>query len=302
MAVPKFYVFLPVVMEVLSDKKVHRSKDIYEFCSKALNLTDDDLLEKISSGQSRFFNRVGWARTYLKKAGLIYSPVRSSFQLTPLGESAIANGCEHINLDFLKNYASYRDFVGDGTQIVGEAETASRESIEEISPHDQLESAIDKINTSLKDELMCEVMKMSSYEFESLIIKLLVKMGYGSMHNSTTQRSVDEGIDGFVSSDRFGFDSIYTQAKQWKHEAKVSRPEIQKFLGALAGQGADKGVFITTSSFSAGAREFVKKQLNHKIVLIDGDELMNLMLEYNLGVSVQSVYELKKIDYDFFND
>ena len=147
-------------------------------------------------------------------------------------------------------------------------------------------------------------MRKDPYFFESLVVKLLQKIGYGTLKNSgkVTKKSNDEGIDGIINQDKLGFDCIYIQAKKWDKDSTVSRPEIQKFVGALAGQGATKGLFITTAKFSDGAREYSQKQHTTKIVLIDGMELAKLMIEYNLGVSVENIYEIKKIDSDFFEE
>lgn len=152
---------------------------------------------------------------------------------------------------------------------------------------------------------MSELLKMSPYDFENLIVRLLIKMGYGTLKQNemaVTPKSGDEGIDGIVSADKFGFDSIYIQAKKWRSDSTVGRPEIQKFLGALAAQGATKGIFITTAHFSKEAIAFAEKQLHQKIVLVDGNQLTELMIEYNLGVSVVETYVVKRVDYDFFND
>ena len=168
-----------------------------------------------------------------------------------------------------------------------------------------LDSAVKKLNASLADDILEEIMKISPYSFEKLVVDLLFKMGYGKAKDNpdaVTQKSGDEGIDGIVSADKFGFDAIYIQAKQWKTDSTVSRPEIQKFLGALAGQGATKGIFITTAQFSKEAKAFANKQLHSKIILVDGQELAALMIEYNLGVSINRVYEVKRIDTDYFNE
>lgn len=146
---------------------------------------------------------------------------------------------------------------------------------------------------------------LCNYYFERLVVRLLIKMGYGPLKlntNAVTKATADEGIDGIITADKFGFDSIYIQAKQWQPETTVGRPEIQKFLGALVGQGASKGVFITTAKFTKGAIEYANKQLSTKIVLIDGKQLANLMVEYKLGVSTIATYEVNRIDYDFFNE
>ena len=152
------------------------------------------------------------------------------------------------------------------------------------SPQERMESALKELDNGLSDDLMEEIIKISSYEFERLVVKLLIKMGYGTMEqnkDAVTRRSNDEGIDGIVSADKFGFDSIYIQAKQWKPDSVVGRPEIQKFLGALAGQGATKGIFITTAQFSKEALDFAKKQLHSKIILVDGKQLTKLMIDYD---------------------
>jgi restriction system protein len=173
------------------------------------------------------------------------------------------------------------------------------------SPQERIESALNELNEELAGDLMTEIMKMTPYEFERLVVKLLIKMGYGKPEenkDAVTAKSGDEGIDGIVSSDKFGFDSIYIQAKQWKNDSTVGRPEIQKFLGALAGQGATKGIFITTAKFSKEAEAFAAKQLHSKIVLVDGERLTKLMIEFDLGVSTVHAYLVKRIDSDFFSD
>lgn len=152
---------------------------------------------------------------------------------------------------------------------------------------------------------MTEITKIAPYEFERLVVQLLIKMGYGSQNlneTAVTKKSGDEGIDGIISADRFGFDTVYVQAKQWKKETSVGRPEIQKFLGALAGQGATKGLFITSAHFSKEAKDFANKNLQSKIVLVDGEEFCSLMIEYDLGVSTVETYKIKRIDTDYFND
>ena len=170
----------------------------------------------------------------------------------------------------------------------------------EQNPQEQMEYSMRQINEALADDLMLEVLKMSPYDFEKLVVQLLKNMGYGEP--IATKKSGDEGIDGLVKADKFGFDTIYVQAKQWNPDSTVSRPEIQKFLGALAGQGASKGLFITTAKYSCEAVQFAQRHLQQKIVLVDGKMLTRLMIEYNLGVSVEMTYEVKRIDYDFFNE
>ena len=240
---------------------------------------------------------------YLKKAGLAVSQKRGHLAITEEGQIAYKNGADKVTREYLYQFESFREFKGRTVNKKGE--TPQKEDGEDESPEEMLDSAVKKLNASLADDILEEIMKISPYSFEKLVVDLLFKMGYGKPKDNpdaVTQKSGDEGIDGIVSADKFGFDAIYIQAKQWKTDSTVSRPEIQKFLGALAGQGATKGIFITTAQFSKEAKAFANKQLHSKIILVDGQELAALMIEYNLGVSINRVYEVKRIDTDYFNE
>lgn len=304
MAVPKYNELMPYVVQALGDGNIHTIKDVVAFCADILHLSEEDRQEMLPSGrQTVLANRVGWAKTYLKKAGLVSIPKKGEYQLTDLGKKAYADGPEKVTLDYLKQFESYNEFAGT-KKSYGEESTVVEEMTTK-SPQDMLDEAINQMNASLADDLMAEVMRISPYDFERLVVRLLIKMGYGPLKlnaEAVTKESGDEGIDGIVTADKFGFDSVYIQAKQWKPDATVSRPEIQKFLGALVGQGATKGLFITTSKFTKGAIEYANKQFTTKIVLVDGEQLANLMIEYNLGVSTVETYEVKRVDYDFFNE
>lgn len=294
---------MPSFIRCLGDGEVHTSKEIIEFCADELKLSDADRAETLSSGQRTLNNRVGWARTYLKKAGLIQSPKRGSFCLTDEGQKAFQKGADCVTLDYLKQYASFCAFFGKLYVKTNKADDDT--DVQSQSPQEQIEDALNELNEELASDLMTEIMKISPYEFERLVVKLLIKMGYGKPEENkeaVTVKSGDEGIDGVVSSDKFGFDSIYIQAKQWKTDNTVGRPEIQKFLGALAGQGASKGIFITTARFSKEAEDYAAKQLHSKIILVDGERLTKLMIEYDLGVSTVHAYLIKRIDSDFFSD
>lgn len=303
MAVPKYNEIMPYFIKCLGDEKVHNIKEIREFCAKAFNLSDEDRQQTLPCGNNMFADRVSWAKTYLQKAGLIESPSRANYQLTDSGIEAFSYGVENITLEYLKKFDSFKQFFGKNLK---DTESISQFVEKEInSPTENIEIAFSELNEQLANDLMTEIMKISPYEFESLVVKLLIKMGYGNMQSVDkilTKKSNDEGIDGIVTQDKLGFDSIYIQAKQWKQDSIVGRPEIQKFLGALAGQGATRGLFITTSRFSSEAISYVNKQLNHKIVLVDGKTLTSFMIRYNLGVSVYKTYDLKRIDMDFFNE
>ena len=301
MSVPKYYQFFPSILDCLADGKEHNLKEVAD-CANKFNLSDEDKREALPSGQPTYLNRVGWARTYLKKAGLIDRTSRSVYVITDLGEEAVKNGSSNVNLEYLCRFDSFNEFSNPKNT---QSDNCVGINKKEESPQEQLELSIREINSSLCDSLMSELLKMSPYDFENLIVRLLIKMGYGTLKQNemaVTPKSGDEGIDGIVSADKFGFDSIYIQAKKWRSDSTVGRPEIQKFLGALAGQGATKGIFITTAHFSKEAIAFAEKQLHQKIVLVDGNQLTELMIEYNLGVSVVETYVVKRVDYDFFND
>lgn len=307
MSVPKYYEFIPFIIKFLSANQTKTIKEITEYCALEFKLSDSDRKEKISSGQNKLYSRVSWAKTYLKKAGLIESPKRGTVCLTKAGREAFKNSNSNVTLEYLSNFDSFKKFKNNIKDNGKNKEEQNFEvsQIKNESPQEQIETAIKELNDELTSELMVEISKISPYEFERLVVKLLIKMGYGDMEenkNAVTKKSADEGIDGIVSADKFGFDSIYIQAKQWKSDNSVGRPEIQRFLGALAGQGAAKGIFITTSKFSGGAVEFASKQLHSKIVLVDGRKLAELMIEYNLGVSTIATYEVKRIDSDFFDE
>lgn len=302
MPVPKYYQFFPSILDCLADGKEHNLKEVAEYCANKFNLSDEDKREALPSGQPTYLNRVGWARTYLKKAGLIDRTSRSVYVITDLGEEAVKNGSSNVDLEYLRRFDSFNEFSNSKNT---QSDNCVGINKKEESPQEQLELSIREINSSLCDSLMSELLKMSPYDFENLIVRLLIKMGYGTLKQNemaVTPKSGDEGIDGIVSADKFGFDSIYIQAKKWRSDSTVGRPEIQKFLGALAGQGATKGIFITTAHFSKEAIAFAEKQLHQKIVLVDGNQLTELMIEYNLGVSVVETYVVKRVDYDFFND
>lgn len=305
MAVPKYDEFMPSIIRCLGDGKTHSLKELVEYCAAEFKLSETDRAETIASGQNRFFNRVSWAKSYLKKAGLIDSPQRAHFCLSDKGKEAYQKGPEHVTLEYLSQFDAFQKFKGKLSHKEMENSDADQSIDKAESPQERLESALTELNSDLADELMAEIMKISPYEFERLVVKLLIKMGYGSMSDNVdavTVKSGDEGIDGIVSADKFGFDSIYIQAKQWKPDNIVGRPVIQGFLGALAGQGASKGIFITTSQFSKGAIDFAAKQLHSKIVLVNGAQLAKLMIDYDLGVSTVATYKVKRVDSDFFSE
>ena len=236
---------------------------------------------------------------------MIDTPLRGQYRITEEGKKALLSG-EIIDLKYLERFQSFNEFhsVSQNGSEVGHSSSSEEES-EEMSPIEILDDAFKKVNATLAGELMAEVMKLTPGEFEKLVVKLLLKMGYGSGIDDAgyvTQLSGDGGIDGIIKEDQLGFSSIYIQAKQWALDRSVDRPEIQKFAGALQGERASKGLFITTTKFSDGAKKYADNLRASNIVLIDGTALMGLMIKYNLGVSTEQVYEIKRIDSDFFSD
>ena len=306
MAVPKFYEFFGSVLRSLQDGEVHKSKDVRTAVAKDMHLTDADMAEQLpSQRQTTYANRILWAKTYLDKAGLVETVARGQYTITAEGLKALQSGST-IDLDYLRQYDSFRKFQGGETlppQPPGHGPVPTPE--EEKTPEEIMEDAFGKINASLASKLMDEVMKQTPKQFEELVVKLLIKMGYGDGTEDagkTTQYSGDGGIDGIVREDQLGFDKIFIQAKQWARDRTVDRPELNKFIGALHGANATKGLFITTASFTKGARDYVKNLSGLHVVLVDGDLLAKYMIKHNLGVAVSRTYEIKKIDTDFFND
>lgn len=266
-----------------------------------MRLSENDCSEMLPSGkQSTFHNRVAWARTYLDRAGLIETPSRGKYRITDDGRTALASG-EEINLKYLEKSEKFREFR---KTITPDAPSLADEEKDE-SPMEMLDTAFQQITAALASQLMDEVMKLSPTEFEKLVVSLLLHMGYGSGITEAgmiTQQSNDGGIDGIIKEDQLGFSSIYIQAKQWAADQTVGKPEIQKFVGALQGQQAQKGLFITTAKFSSGALQYANNLLGTKVVLVDGFTLTRLMIKHNVGVSVEHVYEMKKVDSDFFSE
>ena len=301
MAVPKFFEFFEGFLFAIKDGELHSAKEVRDVIGSKMNLTEEDRTELLPSGtQYTFDNRVSWARTYLKKAGLIETPQRGKYRITPLGEKALSSG-EKIDLKYLGKFESFQEFQKNATN----GNTDSIEEEKDESPTETLDSAYQQITMTLASQLMDEIMKLSPSEFEKLVVKLLLRMGYGNGLDDAgrvTQKSKDGGIDGIIKEDQLGFSNIYIQAKQWNTDQTVTAPEIQKFVGALQGKQAQKGLFITTAKFTSGAAEYVNNLLGAKVVLVDGAMLTKLMIKHNIGVSVEHKYVIKKIDSDFFAD
>ena len=305
MSIPKYNELYLQVLEALSDGESHSKHEIADFIAPVFGITPSDRQQTLPSGGSLVYSdRVGWACTYLKKANLIESTKRAHYRLTQGGKQVLSNPPAVFDNRFLCQFPSFREFYRrKATQTNGPSSQVSLETLEtNETPNDRIEQAYSELNDKLAEELLAEIMAKDSDFFEELVVKLLLKMGYGGSASDSgfrTQRTNDGGIDGVIREDKLGFDQIYIQAKRWDPETSISRPEIQKFSGALQEVKASKGLFITTAKFSEGAKTSAERQ---RIVLVDGTRLIKLMVEYNVGVSTIAKYEIKAIDSDFFNN
>lgn len=276
-----------------------------EQVTNSFQLSEAERLERLPSGkQTVINNRVGWARTYLNKAGLLSIPAKGMVQITERGLEALTSGPERITVSWLKRYPEFADFHAPNTtaNTLAAEQPESVEVTEQATPDEQMASAHQAMMQSLADELLAQVRIATPSFFEQVVVDLMIAMGYGGSRKEAgraTQATSDDGIDGIIKEDKLGLDVIYLQAKRWANT--VHRPEIDKFIGALTRQRARKGVFITTSDSSVGARE-AALGLDIKVVLIDGIELARFMVENNLGCSVKQVYEVKQLDTDYFNE
>ncbi|MFN6275371.1 MAG: restriction endonuclease [Microcystis sp.] len=306
MPIPDFQSIMLPLLKILADGKVYKYREIIEALVREFQVTEAERKEMLPSGQQEIFaNRVGWAKTYLKKAGLIDSPQRATFVISEKVKEILSQNPARIDAKFLRQFPEFQEF----NRVNKQNETITLESNlstsdQEQNPEELLENSYQEIRQALATDLLFILRKLSPDAFEKLVVELLVKMGYGGSIRDAGKavgKSGDQGIDGIIKEDRLGLDIIYIQAKRWADNNAVGRPEIQKFVGALAGQGAKKGIFITTSYFTQEALEYAPRN-EIKIVLIDGEELSQLMIDYNLGVSTQKIYEIKRIDHDYFGD
>lgn len=287
------------LLKLTEDKKEHSIREAIDSISDLFKLSEEQTKEVLPSGRSYIIdNRVGWARTYLKKAGLLEDTRRSHFRITEEGLKTLANSPTEINIKFLQQFSGFNEFRKKKDDEEEQEQVIQEDSSQ--TPQELLEYGYQKIKRDLAQELIESVKKVSPRFFEQLVVELLLKMGYGGSLKDAGKaigQSGDGGIDGIIKEDKLGLDVIYIQAKRW--ENVVGSKEIRNFVGSLVGQKANKGVFITTSGFTKDALEYVKT-ITHKVILIDGEMLSQLMIENNVGVSGVISYEVKKIDSDYF--
>jgi restriction system protein len=299
MSIPDYQSIMLPLLKFCGDNKEHSIQEARDFLSSYFKLSDSERKEVLASGQRIFENRVGWARTYLKKAGLMDYSRKAHFKITDRGLNIMKEKPPRIDVKFLRQFDEFVEFQSAKKDLNIES---VNDTINE-TPEETIELGYNKLRKDLSFDLLNRVKCCSPQFFEQLVVDLLVKMGYGGSRadaGKAVGKSGDGGIDGIIKEDKLGLDVVYIQAKRWDNST-VGRPEIHKFVGALQGQRAKKGVFITSSSFSSDAREYVSK-IDCKVVLIDGNDLTFLMIENNIGVTPISKYEIKKIDSDYFAD
>ena len=303
MNIPDFQTVMLPIMEIAADKNVYPMRDLVNKLIDKYGLSDEEKKELLPSGkQTVFENRIGWAKTHLKKAGLLIYPKRGCIQITERGQSLLNKKFDRIDMGTLKQFDEYNEFI-KMTNVTKDDEVTITE-IDTHTPEEIMESAFQNIKRTLADEILDKIRNVTPTFFEKLVVDLLVKMGYGGSVKDAGKaigKTNDEGIDGTIKEDKLGLDVIYIQAKRWKDGNSVGRPELHKFVEALAGQGAKKGIFITASTFTKEALDYTPKN-ETKIILIDGIQLAELLIEYNVGVSNQQMYEIKKIDNDYFDE
>jgi restriction system protein len=301
MAIPDFQSVMLPLPRYCADGKECSVAETIDILANEFKLTDEERKILLPSGvQEVFSNRVAWAKTHLKMAGLLASSKRGVHKITERGLEVLRKNPGTINVKYLNQfpeYVAFRKTRRDRPESTDDAENGQAGTPEEV-----LESAHERIRDSLAVEILEKMKSCSPSFFERLVVEVIVRMGYGGTRQDAGRaigKSGDGGIDGIIKEDKLGLDTIYIQAKRW--ENTVGRPEIQKFVGALTGQRARKGLFITTSGFSSDAIDFVSR-IDMKIVLIDGETLAQLMIDHNVGVSTIATYELKKIDSDYFTE
>jgi len=304
--IPKYEVIMLPFLKYLRDELEHGLSETHDALALQFKLTDDELRKLLPSGRQPVFrNRLGWARTYLKKAGLLTSPKRAHFKISDKGLDLLKENPDEITSNFLNRYDDFVEFQSFKKVKKENGTPSPSEPIKDETdqtPEESLEYAYQKLQSELSKEVLDIVKTCSPAFFEQLVVDLLITMGYGGSRKDAGQamgKSGDGGIDGIINEDKLGLDVIYLQAKRWDNAVPVK--EIRDFTGALASKKAKKGIFITTSSFPKSIYEFVG-QVEYKIILIDGERLADLMIEYSLGVSTVTTYKIKTIDSDYFEE
>lgn len=298
MPIPDFQSLMLPLLQHFADGEEHANQETMDALAKGLQLTEAERGQLLPSGkQTIFTNRVAWAKSHFKQAGLLDAPRRGVYRLTERGREVLRSHAGPITLRFLDQFPEHRAFR---SQTKADVQVEDNQPSNTLTPQEYIESGYQQMRTTLATDLLTRVKECSPDFFERLVIELLLAMGYGGSRQEAGQavgKSGDGGIDGIIKEDRLGLDVIYIQAKRW--EGIVGRPEVQKFAGALQGQRARKGIFLTSSAFTKEAVAFAAA-IESKIVLIGGEELVALMIDHNIGVTPVASYEIKRIDTDYF--
>ena len=301
MPIPDFQSLMLPLLRSLADGEAHGTQETLDALQRELSLSDADIAEPMPSGRASIFtNRVAWAKLHLKRAALIDSPMRARYRITDRGRDVLSTPPAKLNLAYLSRFPEYVEFRNQSRTAEGTG--PEREVSPEVqrTPDEDIEVGYIRLRVALADEILGRIAQMPPRFFEKLVIDLLVAMGYGGSQQDAGKAvgpGADEGVDGVIKEDRLGLESIYIQAKRW--QATVGRPEVQKFAGALQGQRARKGIFITTSGFSREAVEYAKS-IQSTIVLVNGAQLAELMIDHGIGVTLVNKYEIKRLDSDYF--
>jgi len=306
MAIPQYSEMMLPLLQLMGDGQEHHVKEAIEPIAEYFNLTKDEqeLLLK-DSNQPLVYYRIHWANTYLKKALLLESTRRGYIRITKRGMAVLNENLSKLDSNYLMRFPEFVEFRSPNRSDNGINNDNSEGEESELAPKELIDSSYRSILNDLVDQLLETVLGASPSFFEQLVVDLLLAMGYGSALQDAGQaigQTNDGGIDGYIQEDQLGLDTIYIQAKRWAIGNTVGRPSIQGFVGSLMGEGATKGVFITTSSFSKGAIEYANNMQNVRVILIDGQQLAKLMIEHNVGVSVEKTYTIKQIDENYFPD
>jgi restriction system protein len=306
MPLPTFQDCMLPTLRILSDGNTHRRSEVVDGVADFMRLSEEDRQQMMPSGKAPLIrSRVGWALTYMKQAGLLSLPQRGTYRITPRGQELLKTDPMRVDVDVLEQYPEFLEFKVRSRPTRGKEIEGTEEipvARDETTPEEALERAHLQIRNSLEAELLDQVRAASPAFFEQLVVDLLLRMGYGGNREEAGQvlgGTGDGGVDGIIKEDRLGLDLIYVQAKRWT--GSVGRPEVQKFAGALQGHRSKKGVFLTTGTFTRDAEEYAA-HIDSRIVLVDGDRLVSLMYENNIGVSVRREYEVKQVDSDYFGE
>jgi restriction system protein len=309
MAIPDYQTLMLPLLKIAAAGET-RIPDILDRVADQFGMSPEEREALLPSKRQKVLhNRLHWAKFYMSKAGLVENPSRGRFVATNEGRALLARNPSHIDVELLHQYPTFREFYGSSSAPTASTtenptDTLPVSAAPAITPEEQVETAVAAMESALRADLLQRILQSSPSFFEEVIINLLVAMGYGGSHRNAAQqlgRSGDGGVDGVINEDRLGLDRVYVQAKRYVPTSTIGRPDVQAFVGSLVGLGATKGVFVTTSSFSSQASDFVRN-LSQRVILIDGQRLTDLMIEHNVGVRIARTVEYKRIDEDFFSE